>query len=104
MRGVKGWSALLDLDAFDPVTMIPVEIMHTFDLGIIKYFLKLWCDIRKTNKQKLQNDASISKWSFTEEQMSTLQQRMSNINVPHSISRKPKLEKREKWKADGKIN
>ncbi len=92
LRGVKGRSPLLDLDFFDPVTMTPVEVMHTFDLGVIKLFLKLWTSTTPT----------ITQWQLTEEQKLLLQARLDSIQVPHLITRKPRLQNKDDWKAAGK--
>jgi hypothetical protein len=101
MRGVKGWSALLDLDCFDPVDMIPVEVMHTFDQGVVKYFFKLWCP-RKPKKEKPQtSDTDLPPWRLNEQQLLELERRINDVRVPHSISRSPKFKNRDKWKADG---
>lgn len=93
MRGLKGRSALLDLDEFDPVKMTPVEVMHTFDMGIIKYFLGMWtttCVKYKDTGYKL------DKASITE-----IERRVDAIRLPHYISRRPKFADRDSWKAMG---
>jgi hypothetical protein len=83
MRGVKGYSPLLKLDRFDPTTMVPVEVMHTFDLGIIPLLLNAWC-------------AGI----LSADQYQELVQRVNAVRVPHTITRKPNLETRDDWKAE----
>jgi hypothetical protein len=42
MRGLLGQSSLLKFDHFDPTRMVPIEVMHTFDLGIVPYFMRAW--------------------------------------------------------------
>lgn len=95
MRGVKGRSSLLDLDEFDPVTMTLVEVMHTFDLGIIKYFLQLWT----CQKKKVPTNEIEKPWVLNSQQLH--EWRIDSIRVPHHITRKPKFDNRDGWKADG---
>jgi hypothetical protein len=95
MRGVKGYSAFLDLDEFDPVMMTPVEVMHTFDLGVIKYFLQLWTG---TKHKKLVRDKP---WILQKIDIELLKDRINSVRLPHYSTRRPKFQDRDKWKADG---
>lgn len=92
MRGVKGFSELLNLDEFDPVKMTPVEIMHTIDMGITKYFLNMWTSPTK----------HLGRWKISKETIQKIEDAFVNIRVPHYITRRPNFASRNDWKAIGK--
>lgn len=100
MRGVLNSTPLLDLPGFDPTTMVPVEVMHTFDLGIIKYMLLLWTGLskKKTNASDVSNP-----WELTIEQCAELERRINKIRLPHYFTRHLPFDDRASWKADRKL-
>jgi hypothetical protein len=99
MRGLLGQSSLLKLDYFDPTLMVPIEVMHTFDLGIVPYFMRAW--MGKLKLQVLQ-DAQPD-WVLTGDQRETLCTRLSKVQLPHGFTRSFDLHDFESWKADSKF-
>lgn len=101
MRGVKGHSPFLTLDCFDPTIMVPIEVMHTFDLGIIPMLLNAWCDGATKNRKNDDPTFTSKRWYLSASQYQELVRRVNAVRVPHTITRKPKLETRDDWKAEG---
>jgi hypothetical protein len=95
MRGLCGKSPLLKLDYFDPTRMVPVEVMHTFDLGIVPYYMRAWM-----GKLASLQDGPKPEWVLSTDQQKTLQERIRNVQLPHGFTRKLDLNDFESWKAD----
>jgi hypothetical protein len=100
MRGVFKETPLLKLHHFDPTAMVPVEVMHTFDLGIIKYFLKLWTGTSKKKQSIAQPQITpvIPPWELTSDQKNELERRLNSVRLPHYFSRHLLFNQRDSWK------
>ena len=105
MRGLMGESPVLKFHSFNPTIMVPMEVMHTFDLGVVLYLMQAW--VGKSRKLKhatrKQDDRIIEKWSLSQTQKEELQRRIEEVRVPHGFTRKLHLDGFQKWKADGKL-
>ncbi len=100
MRGIKAKSPILKLYAFDPTQMVPMEVMHTFDLGVVLYLLQAWVGKSRKTKHFIQNQG-VQAWSLSQEEKDELQKRIEEVQLPHGFTRKLHLNRFDKWKADG---
>lgn len=98
-RGVKDFSPLLLLEYFDPTVMVPMEVMHTFDLGIVLYLLTIWTgDSKVSVMEKTFGIKPIYVWSSDDKQR--LIDRVAKVRLPHGYTRKLDFKDYKSWKAD----
>jgi hypothetical protein len=103
MRGIYGRTSLFDLPFFDVTTMIPVEIMHTLDGGVIEYFLRLWT--RKGGPrapEEYEARVKAGRWTLSNEQIDELTRRIRNVRLPNWFTDKPDLCFLDRWKSNRK--
>jgi hypothetical protein len=102
MRGVKDFTPLLKLDYFDPTVMVPMEVMHSFDLGIVLYLLRIWTGDSKTSMlEKEHSIKPVYVWN-TEDKL-RLKERIARARLPHGYTQKLNFDEFTSWKADGKL-
>jgi hypothetical protein len=62
--------------------MILIEVIHTFDLGIVPYFMRAWTGKLKFSKEQLVQPT----WILTQTQQQVLRKRLNNVQLPHGFS------------------